>query len=158
MLTLALQLCACGSDTLTSNVSVASTALATVRQLIALVMDATSEVLSNDIDQLRQLSGEPKDVVASSSSANRAAAAAALSGAGLPTPAPPNSNGNSNTPSSSPYVVSAGVSGTLRLSSAQDNLPKCAILLVKDLTSFMKDGPGAWIRGILLSSYAFIVY
>jgi hypothetical protein len=55
MLTLCLQLCSAGSvnnDTKngasSSSVSVFSTAFATTRQLIALVMDATSDILSQE--------------------------------------------------------------------------------------------------------------
>lgn len=92
MLTLALQLCSFGESSLTggtTSVSVSTTAFATVRQLVALVMDATSEILA--------------------------------------------SNSNS--------------SGSLRSSSAQENLPRCATLLVKDLAFFIRGQPGEWIRG-----------
>eukprot|EP00602_Paraphysomonas_sp_CaronLab_P007358 CAMPEP_0185034758 /NCGR_PEP_ID=MMETSP1103-20130426/24887_1 /TAXON_ID=36769 /ORGANISM="Paraphysomonas bandaiensis, Strain Caron Lab Isolate" /LENGTH=2224 /DNA_ID=CAMNT_0027571539 /DNA_START=141 /DNA_END=6815 /DNA_ORIENTATION=+ len=49
MITLALQLC--GNDM--TSVSVSSTAFATVRQLVALIMDATSESVS--VDQMKQV-------------------------------------------------------------------------------------------------------
>lgn len=95
MISLALQLCSFGesSSSATTSVSVSTTAFATVRQLVALVMDATSEILA--------------------------------------------SSGSSS-------------AGNLRSSSAQENLPRCAVLLIKDLAFYIRGKPGEWIRGPLI--------
>lgn len=95
MMTLALMLC--GSDT--SSMSVSSTAFATVRQLVALVMDAAGDALLHDVNPLQH-----------SDSQTRAQA---------------------STKSISPH----------------EHLPKCAELLVFDLTLFLKGKTGEWIRG-----------
>jgi hypothetical protein len=51
--------------------------------------------------------------------------------------------------STSEVLASTGssTSTNLRSSSAQDNLPRCAILLVKDLSLFIRGHSGEWMRG-----------
>jgi hypothetical protein len=99
MMTLALLLC--GGDT--SSMSVSSTAFATVRQLVALVMDAAGETL--------------------------------LSGTST-------STSHSLQQSDAPVTASDSKSTTYH-----ENLPKCAQLLVYDLTLFLRGVTGEWIRG-----------
>lgn len=122
MLSLALQLCSYGegSSTGSANVSVSSTAFATVRQLIALVMDSTSEVLASTT------SNNNNNNMPNNNSM-------------------PNNNNNSNNNNNTNNTPT--ISNSLRSSSAQENLPRCAILLIKDLSRFIRGQTGEWMRG-----------
>ena len=97
MLTVSLQL----SDATGHHVSVVSSAFATVRQLMAIIMDDASE---NLLSQL-QLRGSAKESPAKAQGKNMAPV--------------PNTN----------------------------ELPKCAELFIKDLSSFAKGLPGDWLHG-----------
>lgn len=109
-LTLALQLCDVRSAV---TVAVSSTALATARQVLAIVMDGAKEVFFGEDD--------PSKIIASHFSGNF--------------------SGNFSSP---PDLVMMSVQ------QAQSSFATSALLLIRDLGSFMQTqgGSGEWLRGI----------
>eukprot|EP01041_Mallomonas_annulata_P004581 gene4581-9106_t len=155
MMHLGLQLC----DGNKFNVSVSSTAFATVRQMMALVMDGAITASTPFTSHTSTSSNNSGSGITVDVNTHSNTVTGTVTGTGTGTGTGISSSAAATTSASAMTTHNTASSSTSSLShhpsststTTPSSLPQCALYLVQELALFLRSLPGDWMRGVVVS-------